>query len=317
MAYTPGRFGVLWTLHWVPFHRSATVDIPPENTSRDPVAVHSEGEEHETPLKTSPFPSVPGGVIADCTVQAVPSHRSASSRESVCPTAVQAEAEVHETAFRVYPAVAAVGDGWMLHFVPFHCSATVPALLPELSNEPPTAVHAVADVHDAPVRELLAAPVGPGVGWMLQLVPSHRSAMTCPRLLFPTAVHAVGDVQETAFNTDPWLAEVGVGWMLQLVPSQRSVTVPAVGGEWPTVSKPPTAKQAEGDVHDTPFRPLLVAPAGLGVGAMRQAVPSQSSASVPPVDSPTATQDEDDLHDTPRSCVPRAPGGLTVGWTLH
>jgi hypothetical protein len=140
--------------------------------------------------------------------------------------------------------------------------------------------------------------------------------------LFPTAVHAVGDVQETAFKTDLGLAEVGVGWMLQLLPFQRSVTVPAVGGEWPTVSKPPTAKQALGDVHDTPFRPLLVARAGLGVGVMRQAVPSQSSASVPPVgvppvDSPTAMQDEEDLHETPRSCAPRAPGGLTVDWRLH
>jgi hypothetical protein len=25
MSYTPGTFGVLWTLHWVPFHRSATM----------------------------------------------------------------------------------------------------------------------------------------------------------------------------------------------------------------------------------------------------------------------------------------------------
>jgi hypothetical protein len=189
--------------------------------------------------------------------------------------------------------------------------------LNELSAAPPTAVHAVADVHDTPFRELICAPPGAGIGWMFQLFPSHLSAITCPSLLFPTAVHAFGDVQETAFNSDTGLAEVGVCWMLQLVPSHRSVTVPADGGEWPPVSKPPTAKQAEGDVHDTPCRPLLVAPAGLGVGAMRQAVPSQSSASVPPVDSPTAMQVDDDVHETPRSCAPRAPGGLTVGWTLH
>jgi hypothetical protein len=65
-----------------------------------PVAVHAEGEEHDTPLKKSPFPSVPDGATADCTVQAVPSHRSASNPESVFPTAVQAEAEVHETALK-------------------------------------------------------------------------------------------------------------------------------------------------------------------------------------------------------------------------
>jgi hypothetical protein len=200
--------------------------------------VHAEGEEHQTPLKVSPFPSVPGGVIAACTVQAVPFHRSASNPKFVFPTAVQAEAEVHETAFRVYPALREPGDGWMLHFVPFHCSATVPRPLPEPSRTPtpPTAVHAVADVHDTPFRELVGAPAGAGIGWMRQLVPSHRSAITCPALLFPTAVHAVGDVQEMALKYAPWLAEVGVGWMLQLVPFHRSATVPAVGGEWPAAS---------------------------------------------------------------------------------
>jgi hypothetical protein len=279
--------------------------------------VHAEGEEHETPLKKSPVPSVPGGVTADCTVQVVPFQRSASSPISVVPTAVQAEAEVHETAFNVYPGLCELGDGCRVHVVPSHRSATVPSGLNELSATPPTAVHAFAEVHDTPFRELIGAPAGVGIGWMLQLFPSHLSAITCPSLLFPTAVHALGEVQETAFNNDTGLAEVGVGWMLQRVPSQRSVTVPPVGGELPTVSKPPTAKQAEGDVHDTPSRPLLVDPAGLGVGAMRQAVPFQSSASVPPVDSPTATQDEDDLHDTPRSCAPRAPCGLTVCSALH
>jgi hypothetical protein len=128
------------------------------------VAVHAEGEEQETLLKKSPVPSVPDGVTADCTVHVVPSHRSASSPESVFPTAVQAEAEVHETAFRVYPVLAVVGDGWMLHVAPFHSSATVPSALNELSNEPPTAVHAVADVYETPVRKLICAPAGAGTG---------------------------------------------------------------------------------------------------------------------------------------------------------
>jgi hypothetical protein len=123
-----------------------------------PVAVHAEGEEQETPLKKSPFPSVPDGVMADCAVQAVPSHRSASSPESVFPTAVQAEAEVHEAAFRVYPVLAVVGDGWMLQVVPFHCSATVPSELKPLAEVAPTAVHAFAEVQDTPNRELIGAP---------------------------------------------------------------------------------------------------------------------------------------------------------------
>ena len=41
---------------------------------------------------------------------------------------------------------------------------------------PPTAVHAVADVHDAANRKLEVAPVGLGVGWIVHAVPSQRSA---------------------------------------------------------------------------------------------------------------------------------------------
>jgi hypothetical protein len=234
---------------------------------------------------------------------------------------VQAEVEVHETALRKYPAFPAVGDGWMLQVVPFHSSATVPSGLNELSATPPTAVHAFAEVHDTPFRELICAPAGAGIDWMLHLLPSHRWAITCPSLLFPTAVHALGDLHETAFKNAPGVSELGVGWMLQPVPSQRSVSVPT---ELPELSNEvPTATHAEGDVHDTPFRSLPAAPAGLGVGTLRHAVPSHNWATVPTampcasVACPTAMQLEDDLHDTPRSCEPRAPSGLTVCSALH
>lgn len=320
MSYAPGRFGVLWTLQEVPSQRSATVDGPP-GPKASPVAVHAEGEEQETLLKKSPFPSVPGGVTADCTVQAAPFHRSASSPESVFPTAVQAEAEMHETALRPYPVLAVVGDGWMLHLVPFHCSATVPSALNELSTMPPTAVHRFAEVHETPNSELFDAPAGAGTGWLLQLVPSHLSAMTCPPLSFPTAVHAFGEVHEIAFKNAPGLSDVGVGWMLQLVPCQRSVSVPTGLPELSNAA--PTATQVEGDLHETPVSALSGAPSGFGVGVIRHAVPSQNSATVPlalPNGSaawPTAMQADVDLHDTPRSCAPLAPCGLIVGWTLH
>jgi hypothetical protein len=62
MSYVPGRLGVGWTLHSVPSHRSAIVDVGPENADRNPTAVHAEGEEHETPPREPP---VPGGVTAD------------------------------------------------------------------------------------------------------------------------------------------------------------------------------------------------------------------------------------------------------------
>jgi hypothetical protein len=239
----------------------------------------------------------------------------------VFPTAVHADLEVHETAPRKYPGLCEVGDPWLLHFVPFHCSAIVPTLLPELSNQPPTAVHAFAEVHDTPVGRPPAASASVGIGWRLHLFPSHLSAPIAPPVLFPTAVHALGEVQETAFKNQPGLFEVGVGWMLQRVPFQRSVSVPT---ELPELStEMPTATHADGDVHDTPSRPLPAAPARLGVGTMRHDVPSQNWARVPsgmPWRSaawPTATQLRDDLHDTPRSCVPRTPSGLTVGSELH
>src|SRR5260370_1221288 len=104
--------------------------------------------------------------------------------------------------------------------------------------------------------------------------------------------------------------------MLQVVPSRRWVIVPT---ELPELSKAtPTAMHVEGDdVHVTPFRPLPAAPAGLGVGVMRHAVPSQRSARVPPVDCPTDMQDTVEMQATPRSCAPRDPSGLAVGWMLH
>jgi hypothetical protein len=97
MSYAPGRLGVGCTFHCVPSQRSATVNGE-NGVKTSPTAVHAEGVEQETPLKKSRFPSVPDGVTGDCSVQVAPFHRSASSPVSVFPTAVQAEAEVHETA---------------------------------------------------------------------------------------------------------------------------------------------------------------------------------------------------------------------------
>lgn len=304
-----------WTLHAVPSHRSATVDGgKPPGPKTSPTAVHADAVEQETPLKESPFPSVPAGVTADCTVQVVPSHAWARSPESVFPTAVQAEAEVHDTAPRKYPAVCELGDDCRTQVFPFHCSATVPSeLLPVLSKTAPTAVQAVPEAHDTPVRKLIGAPGGAGTGWPLQLVPSHLSAMTCPALLFPTAVHADGEVHEMAFKNDPGLPEVGVGWILHDVPSQRSVIVPT---ELPELSTAvPTAMQAEWEAHETALR---MAPAVVGIGWRCQVVPSHRSATVevtPMVGPvyPTAMHETLDVQLTPLSCVSADPTGLGMG----
>lgn len=63
----------------------------------------------------------------------------------------------------------------MVHRAPFHRSARVwetPAWLMLF----PTAVHADGAVHETPKRELIAAPLGLGVGWMRHEVPFHCSA---------------------------------------------------------------------------------------------------------------------------------------------
>jgi hypothetical protein len=72
---------------------------------------------------------------------------------------------------------------WIDHPVPFHASAKgcpVPALLTYC----PTAVHAVAVVHDTSFSTLLVAPAIVGVDCIDHAVPSQRSATpTCAPLL--------------------------------------------------------------------------------------------------------------------------------------
>ena len=165
----------------------------------------------------------------------------------------------------------------MLQLVPFHRSARVLALGVK-ALEPPTAVHADADVHDTPLS--VAPPWdGLGVGWMLQRVPFHRSARVVPSALPPTAVHADADVHDTPFKPPP-RGGLGVGWMVHLVPFHRSATArgtPAV------VVLAPTAMQAEADVQATPSRPLSAIPEELGVGRMRHEVPFHCSARLTPI----------------------------------
>jgi hypothetical protein len=61
----------------------------------------------------------------------------------------------------------------------------------------------VDETHETPVR--YCVPEGFGVGWIVQLVPSHRSAKVLPNtpkaglsVELPTAVHAEAEEQDTA-----------------------------------------------------------------------------------------------------------------------
>jgi len=74
--------------------------------------------------------------------------------------------------------------------------------------------------------------------------------------------------------------------------------------------------QAEDEVHDTAFRKLNCAPAGLGVAWMRHRVPFQCSAKVPAFEAPTAVHAEADVHATPLRKPPPA-AGLGMAWIRH
>ena len=83
-----------------------------------------------------------------------------------------------------------------------------------------------------------------------------------------------------------------MAWVLQVVPFQCSAKAPA--------AEPPTAVQAEDDVHATPARK---APAGLEVGWTRHLLPSHRTASAlpdaPRAGPPTAVHTVGEVHDTP------------------
>ena len=202
----------LCTVQAVPSQRSATVNG--KGVRIRPTAVQVEGDEQETPLKKSPFPSVPAGVTTGWAVQLVPSQRSGSNPESVslCRRSGTCRRR-RSSSSRGLPRWVRPGHSSWCHLP---CSVTVPGELNEVSSAAPTAVQADADVHETPPRKLKAGPLGNGADRMLQRVPSRRSTKT-PAAVQPTAVHAEEEVQETAFRADPGLSEVRVGWMLQLV----------------------------------------------------------------------------------------------------
>lgn len=116
----------------------------------------------------------------------------------------------------------------MRHVVPFHCSASVgPTGSPALSVAAPTAVQADAPVQATPRSCAPGVPAGWGVGWMLQRVPFHRSAMVTqvPEAVTAaaTAVQAEAEVHATEFSKVTCApGRCGIGTTLHLVPFHRS-----------------------------------------------------------------------------------------------
>ena len=97
----PAGLGVAWMDQAVPFQASASVPCRPPLLKEYPVAAQAVADVHDTPLKM--LPVAPAGWGVAWIDQLVPFHRSASSTAApalltVCPTAVQAAADEHDTA---------------------------------------------------------------------------------------------------------------------------------------------------------------------------------------------------------------------------
>jgi hypothetical protein len=172
--------------------------------------VQAPADVHDTPDKT--LSCAPEGLGVASKDQALPLNTSARVNSvpvpsRYAPTAVQALVEVQETLFNTLPsAPGGPGEALIDHDLPLSFSTKVVTLF-ELSSEPPTAMHLVAEVHDTPERLLAVAPDGLGVVSIDQEAPFHTSArLTWTPVLsryVPTAAQAVAEVQDTPSNSLP------------------------------------------------------------------------------------------------------------------
>jgi hypothetical protein len=168
------------------------------------MAMQNDPVGHDTPPKLTP--GGPAGLGVAWIRHRVPFHRSAKVlalgvKALETPTAVQDEADVHETPEK--PPGGRAGVGRMLHRVPFHRSARNQPMSLGL-EVPPTAMQDLGDVQATLNRPLAAAPARLGVDWMAHVVPFQCSARVTGvlRLLIelPAAVQAEADVHDTAFS---------------------------------------------------------------------------------------------------------------------
>jgi hypothetical protein len=219
---------------------------------------------------------------------------------------VQAEAELQDTALSTMSvAPAGFGVTWVAQVVPFHTSTSVTLELCRLLPLNPTAVQAVAELHDTAFSWLARAPEALGIDWTAHAVPfqSSAKATTLPLLLTnsPTDVQAVTEVHDTAASTlAKARAGLGVRWIVHVLPLYTSPTTTGRSG---TPSENPTATHAMGDLHETAVNVLRRAPVGSGVAWTVQLPPRSASTNVTwspelLMSSPTAVQDLDALHDT-------------------
>jgi hypothetical protein len=176
----------------------------------------------------------PVGVGIVCSFHSVPFQLSAKgvytlALLSYVPTIVQLLADVHETPV-AYATFAPVGAGidWTFHSVPFQISAKG-ATMAELFSYSPTAMQALAEVHDTASRLPLRVPLGSGVVVTFHSEPFQLSLSenSVPELLslMPTAMQPVADAQATPYNTTALGSpRYGVVCRVHSVPFHRSTT---------------------------------------------------------------------------------------------
>jgi hypothetical protein len=130
----PCGLAVGWVRHCVPSHPSPSVTSAPEASTPLPTATQAEAAGQATSDSSLP----PGAFDVVCRLHLWPFQRSAAVapafvKSELPPTAVHADADEHETPFRKANCdPVGFGVDCTVHFVPFHCSASVtPA--PELS----------------------------------------------------------------------------------------------------------------------------------------------------------------------------------------
>jgi len=123
-----GSAGVRRRLHRVPFHRSARYPPMPLRLRAPPTAMHDLGEVQAT--LTRALAAAPARLGVDWMPHLVPFQCSARVSGvfrlvAAFPTVMQAEADVHDTAFRkLNCAPDGLGVRWMCHLVPSHRSAS-------------------------------------------------------------------------------------------------------------------------------------------------------------------------------------------------
>jgi hypothetical protein len=131
---------------------------------------------------------------------------------------------------------------WIVHLLPLQRSASVKLLL-ALPEKYPTAVHALPDVHDTPLRAGTTWPGGLGIGWVDQVLPLQRSAKTS-FWKDPTAVHRLPDVHDTPLKVAP-PERFGVCWI-----DQPAAT--ATPGKHSRASTPPINPDPPANLRNAP-----------------------------------------------------------------